>query len=346
MATMFTQYDPNLERRKALAQAMMEQGRQKSQQPMRHWTQSADSLLSSLLGAYNDKKVTNEQTAKDKAFNDSVQTAMAGGDYGQLASVLSGNQNTADIGIKMQMDRLAQEQAEKQRQQQRQETITREDKLISDENAEWRSRQEFMRGQNQPSQQPGQISKSLQEKMMFEDYKNTLQNERDQTKLDREQTQADRETLMALNRGKQVLTNENFRGAVGPVDQWTGGVGGWFGTDDGRARGDAERFIAEEVLDASGKLKGAISEAEWPRLESTRPELGDHPSIWVDWYMNVLDATEINNPHLANDIAALRNDVLLSADQQFNYRKQRKSPSASDAVTGGDPLGLGFGNTD
>lgn len=92
---MLYQDDPNLERRRQLAQAMMARGQQ--QGPVQHWTQGADRIANSLIGAYQNKKANEESQKGRQQFNQDFNAALGTGDMEQLAQVLAsgGNQGIA-----------------------------------------------------------------------------------------------------------------------------------------------------------------------------------------------------------------------------------------------------------
>lgn len=169
-----------------------------------------------------------------------------------------------------------------------------------------------------------------------------VKRERDQAEAsaeaDKAKEQKDVALMASLQQGASLLSDPRLPDAVGPVDAAWGKLGGkWLGTDDARLTGDLDRFIQNEVLDASSKMKGAITEQEWPRLERTRPSLNAHPSQWVDWYNTVLDAAANSTPHLRNEIEQLRAKVNNSAKQSFDY--ERLGASQGGVVKFGDLKG-------
>lgn len=135
----------------------------------------------------------------------------------------------------------------------------------------------------------------------------------------KDRDRADKGVMGILYKGADILNTEGFEDAVGPVDNITAKIGGLFDSDSSRVRGNAERFIQEEILGQSEKMKGAITEKEWPRLERTRPSTSDHPSQWVDWYMTVLDAAEKGSPHLSGQVSELRETVAANAKNRFGW---------------------------
>lgn len=68
------QTDPNLERRRQLAQAMMQQGA--SSAPVQHWSQGANRILQSLLGAYNMRQAEQEQARQQGMGRENLALAL------------------------------------------------------------------------------------------------------------------------------------------------------------------------------------------------------------------------------------------------------------------------------
>ena len=143
-------------------------------------------------------------------------------------------------------------------------------------------------------------------------------------KADAARDKSDRAVLASLYGWRDNLSDDNFDGAVGPLEGGGifRGISKRMGTDTSRLGSDLERKLAEDVLDASSKMKGAITEKEWPRLEKTRPQLTSPASEWVDWYNNVLDAVAINNPHLSGEISKMRETVNSASKKNFGYEQQ------------------------
>lgn len=73
MATII-QTDPGLERRRQLAMAMMQQGQ--SQAPVQHWTQGANRIAQSLLGAYNLRQAEQQQQQQQQMGQEALQQAL------------------------------------------------------------------------------------------------------------------------------------------------------------------------------------------------------------------------------------------------------------------------------
>lgn len=133
---LFIQPDPSIERRKALAQAMMGQGMQ--QQPIQHWTQGVNQLVQALLGAKLTKGAEEEQRGRREAAYETISKALspvqepvgpmpaaAGGVGGQVPrqrsideviQTLAGDEATQPFAMNLQMQNLM-EQAKGQRKQ-------------------------------------------------------------------------------------------------------------------------------------------------------------------------------------------------------------------------------------
>ncbi len=134
---LFIQPDPALQRRQALAQAMMGQGMQ--QQPIQHWTQGVNQLAQALLGAKLTKDVEQEQEQRRRSAYETITKALspvqepvgplpaaAGGITGtaprtrspeEVVQILSGDPATQPFAMNLQMQNLM-EQAKGQRKQQ------------------------------------------------------------------------------------------------------------------------------------------------------------------------------------------------------------------------------------
>ncbi len=114
---MLYQDDPNLERRRQLAQAMMQQGQQRG--PVQHWTQGLDRIANSLIGSYQNKQADKESRQNRQAFQQDLGTALESGDMGALAEVLAPVDSGMATSIKMQLaqQKREQEQHERRRQQ-------------------------------------------------------------------------------------------------------------------------------------------------------------------------------------------------------------------------------------
>lgn len=74
MLPQIIQTDPNLERRRQLAQAMMQQGQ--SSAPVGHWTQGANRIAQSLLGAYQGRQAEQEQAQQQQMGQEALQQAI------------------------------------------------------------------------------------------------------------------------------------------------------------------------------------------------------------------------------------------------------------------------------
>ena len=135
---LFIQPDPAIERRKALAQAMMGQGMQ--QQPIQHWTQGVNQLAQALLGAKLTKGAEEEQQQRREAAYETISKALspvqepvgampmaAGGmsapaaqgprSIDDVVQILSQNEATQPFAMNLQMQNLM-EQSKSQRKQQ------------------------------------------------------------------------------------------------------------------------------------------------------------------------------------------------------------------------------------
>lgn len=170
-----------------------------------------------------------------------------------------------------------------------------------------------------------------------------IKRDRDAQEVDarrqREQAVTDRGVLGDIGSVTGLLSDPELAGSVGFFDNMANlTTGKLFGTDSSRMHGDLSRMLSEDVLDASSKMKGAITEKEWPRLERTRPSLSDQPEQWIDWFTTVIHAVKNNNPHLAEQLDAEIQKLHMNANQNFGYkpRAQGLTPGGS----GDDPLGL------
>jgi len=82
----------------------------------------------------------------------------------------------------------------------------------------------------------------------------------------------------------ELLNDENFPGAVGMVDQYTGQIGAQFGSKEGILGERAERLSGRMILDAAASLKGQMSDKDIELLESTAPTRGDDHRVYADWF--------------------------------------------------------------
>lgn len=142
MATLpnIVQQDPQLQRRRQLAEMMIQQG--SSSAPVDHWTQGANRILQSLIGSYNLKQADQEQQQQNELGQEVLGQALQelqGGptryqeqdgtimDYGpsvpsegsgasRLAQVLAQNPYTQEFGNQLQLQQLMQAQAAQQKQ--------------------------------------------------------------------------------------------------------------------------------------------------------------------------------------------------------------------------------------
>ena len=128
---LFIQPDPAIERRKALAQAMMGQGMQ--QQPIQHWTQGVNQLAQALLGAKLTKGAEKEQQERRGAAYETISKALspvqepvgampvaAGGmsapaaqgqrSFDDVIQVLSQNEATQPLALQLKMQRMTAQQ--------------------------------------------------------------------------------------------------------------------------------------------------------------------------------------------------------------------------------------------
>jgi hypothetical protein len=146
--------------------------------------------------------------------------------------------------------------------------------------------------------------------------------DKEQAAKQEEQRRNDDDLLGSLYKAADLMSTPNFHDAVGPLDDWTAPIGGLFNSDDSRTRSAAERYLKTEVLDESAKMKGPITEKEWPKVERTKPSLKDHADKWVDWYLDqVLPALKRSQPHLVEQIEKLEQQVLSAAQQNFGYSR-------------------------
>lgn len=134
-ATMYTR-DP----RQALAYNLMSQGT--STQPVQHWTQGLARMLQAGAGALMDMRTRDEYEGRNKRYGQTMTDAllagtdqpppaaptMAGGeaaatrgtgqaeqgtkgDFGRMAAFLANNPDTADMGLKLQLDQMGRKQS-------------------------------------------------------------------------------------------------------------------------------------------------------------------------------------------------------------------------------------------
>lgn len=105
----------------------------------------------------------------------------------------------------------------------------------------------------------------------------------------------------------QTLSDPNFAGAVGPMDQVTGRVGALFGSEEGVLGERVDRLASSLILSAASALKGTMSDKDLELLEKNAPGRGSSEKVWRDWYsteylprvnraLRSLDMPELSNP--------------------------------------------------
>ena len=84
-----------------------------------------------------------------------------------------------------------------------------------------------------------------------------------------------------------LINDEDFAGAVGPIDRWTASLGAkFFESKQGILNKRADRMIARLVQQAAESLKGALSDKDLAFLERSQPTVSDSPEVWKDWLEN------------------------------------------------------------
>lgn len=81
-----------------------------------------------------------------------------------------------------------------------------------------------------------------------------------------------------------MIGSDDFPGAVGMIDQYTGAIGAQFGSDQGVLGKRAQRAASKLVLSAADHLKGAMSDRDIQLLMDSAPGVGDGVDVWKDWY--------------------------------------------------------------
>ena len=87
------QVDPNLQRRQALAQAMMN----RPSQPVKHWSQGLNQALSPIIGAMMSNRLQDQSNRERDSYNESLKSAMSAGSPDEYISALSQNPQTVNI---------------------------------------------------------------------------------------------------------------------------------------------------------------------------------------------------------------------------------------------------------
>lgn len=106
------------------------------------------------------------------------------------------------------------------------------------------------------------------------------------SKEEKEKETARREALQNASIFHDTLSSKSFTEAVGPVDQYTAGVGAAFGTEAGVIQKRAERLSSQLILDAASMLKGALSDKDIMFLKESQPRTSQSANVWYDWYNN------------------------------------------------------------
>lgn len=150
MANLIVQTDPNLERRRQLAMEMMQAGQ--SGAPVQAWTQGANRILQSLLGAYNLRQAEQEQNRQQQLGQETVQQALSqfqgqsqpmmaaegmpfdlgqpkGSPQERFAQVLAEGPYTSQFGTEMLLQQQAQQQQAQAEEAQRQAELERQKEL-------------------------------------------------------------------------------------------------------------------------------------------------------------------------------------------------------------------------
>jgi NADH dehydrogenase/NADH:ubiquinone oxidoreductase subunit G len=133
MATLpeLIQISPDTRRRQELARAMMQSGM--SSAPVQHWTQGANRLAQSLIGAYNLRTANKEEEQQRKDAQAALQQALSqqgqqGGIAG-LASALSQNPNTRSFATQLQLQNMMNQMGSQQKSAQSQAQLERDKQL-------------------------------------------------------------------------------------------------------------------------------------------------------------------------------------------------------------------------
>ncbi len=81
-----------------------------------------------------------------------------------------------------------------------------------------------------------------------------------------------------------TITDPNFEGAVGWMDNLTGRVGEQFGSKEGVLGARVGRLGSTLVLQAAQSLSGALSDRDIQLLMESAPGRASSPQTWRDWY--------------------------------------------------------------
>ena len=324
---LFIQPDPALERRKALAQAMMGQGMQ--QQPIQHWSQGLNQLAQAFLGAKMTKGAEEEQQKRRDAAYETITKALspvqepvgampvAAGGLGaqtprprsmeEVIQTLGGNEATQPFALNLQMQNLMEQQKGQRKQQEMAQLL--------------QAIQGMPGGQGGqgivPSMSIGPSGPSLNLEPVGGRVRAQEKAKREfpQTPSAGERKQAGQQAVAAANldRLDELYTGQKFK--VGPVEgrklaaKVATGVGGL-------KEPEAEAYALTENLSVSllAAIRGAqVGPKEQAIFERQLPRLNQPDAV----FKNNLELTKRNLDMLSKAQEMMMNNVPMSEVSQF-----------------------------
>lgn len=289
MATPIIQTDPNLERRRQLAMEMMARGR--STAPVQHWTQGANRILESLMGAYKAKQAETQQDRQRQLGQESLNLAMdelampnggrqpmmteigtpmqlgieepTGSPMSRFAQVLAQNPYTQDYAAQLQLQQAMQQPQIQQQQRARE--------------ADLQAKKDFEKYKAELKQQ---YPKPESE---FDKYLKMLQAQKSQADIDKAKRDAEAaekakssETYNIQNAADLVSELKSHPGFKGIYGNWQG-ASPTFRQQSIDAESIRDQLLNVMTLAARGQIKGQgqITDSETLMLERAQSRLSN-----------------------------------------------------------------------